>query len=203
MELFDRIIFKENYTMEDLKKEKRIIFFDIDSTLGGSSLHNGMYSFPEISNKKKEEFEVFKKRLGVNFSFMDYRAVEPICLGMFLRTLKDSNAVGFCLSSWVISCKVRGDNANINPIKLIEEVFIDNFSVWERGIIVGGIGSSPMDRGNISKKIADHVNSDYFVIDDSHHEYDIRDGLIEVDGNCGYIYRNHREIMEKWIKKEE
>lgn len=194
----DRVILKEDYTLEDLKKEKRIIYFDIDSTLGGSSLHHGIYSFEKYRNEKKVQCDAFKKRHGVNFSIMDFRAVDIMCLAMFLKTLKETNSVAFCISSWMSSSRIRAGAVGMNPITLIEKVFQETFPEWESGIIVGGSPESPTSRGDFCKEMSEYSNSDYFVIDDSHHEYKIREGLIEVDGNCGYVYRDHRKIIETW-----
>ena len=194
----DKIIFKEGYSLKDLMKEKRVIFFDIDSTLGGSTSFHGQYYFENQKKEIKEQCEAFKERLGVNFSLADFKAVDLNCLAMFLRTLKDTNSVAFCISSWMTSSRVRGDKANINTIELIEKVFQERFPEWESGIIVGGSSESPTSRGLFCKELSEYINSDYFVIDDSHHEYDIRDGLIEVDGDCGYQFKNHRKILESW-----
>jgi len=192
------IIFKNGYTIEDLKKEKRVVFFDIDSTLGGNSTHHGLYSFKEQRDLKKEKFKKFQEKYKIPMSGAEYQAVDISCLAMFLRTLKDTNSVAFCVSSWVGSFNCFVENTDMNPIYLIEKVFQDEFPQWENGIIVGGSSESPSSRGQFCKELSEYVEVDYLIIDDSYHEYDNKDGLIEVDGNCGYIYRNHCSIIDKW-----
>ena len=94
--------------------------------------------------------------------------------------------------------KIFGPPGTGKTHTLIEKVFQETFPEWESGIIVGGSPESPTSRGDFCKEMSEYSNSDYFVIDDSHHEYKIREGLIEVDGNCGYVYRDHRKIIETW-----
>lgn len=194
----NKIFLKENYTLEDLMKEERVIFFDIDSTLGGNTSHHGIYSFEKNLNEKLEVFEAFKKENNVNFSAADFIAVDATCLAMFFRTLKDTNSVAFCISSWVTTCSTRGDKSNINPMTLMEKVFQETFTEWESGTVVGGYSQEPSSRGVFCKKVAEAITADYFIIDDSHKEYDVRDGLVEVDGDCGFVYRDYRTIVEKW-----
>lgn len=196
--LLKRIKFKDNYTLDDLKKEKRIIFFDIDSTLGSASQYHGFYSFDSMLEEKRIHFEKFKKELGVNFSFADFIAVERQCLAMFLRTLKETNSVGFCLSSWMVSATLRGDKSNINPLKLISMVFKEEFPEWDLDVIVGGLSTSPEDRAETVEKIITYTGSDGLIIDDSFDRYKNKKRLIGVDGDSGYRFRDHRVILSKW-----
>lgn len=198
----ENIILKSGYTLEDLAKEKRVIFFDIDSTLGGNSFFHGMLSFPSLRDEKRAEYEEWKEKNNIPyFKFIDYIALEKTCLGMFLRTLIDTGAVPFCISSWVTSCSISADkieDEDFNSIAIMQNVFENVLSEWKMTDIVGGRSLNPLSRADFCEALAEKYGFDYFIIDDSWHVYENKKNLIEVNGQCGYQYDNHRKILEKW-----
>lgn len=200
----NNIILKSGYTFEDLAKENRVIFFDIDSTLGGNSFFHGLLSFEGQREEKRIEFEAWKAANNIEyFKFIDYIALEKTCLGMFLRTLLDTGAVPFSISSWVTSCSVGAEKRNVenfNAIDLMDLVFKGVLNEWDMTNIIGGRSLNPLDRGDFCEALAKKYGFDYLIIDDSWHVYENKKNLIEVDGNCGFQYKDYRKILEIWEK---
>ena len=64
---------KKDYTFEELLKEERVVYFDIDGTLGGSINMHKYKMKKEYQSKKRAEMNEMFKRIGVyTFSLGDY-----------------------------------------------------------------------------------------------------------------------------------
>ena len=196
------MFFRKDYTIEDLKKEENIIYFDIDGTLGSGDAHRGYKKDESYRNKKKEELEELKKRIGIKFfSFPDFISPDKYCLELFQKFLKEHNAKAFCISSWAVSLKLRSNNAlhkkEINPVDLLNEVFKSTYKDWDFNNVVGGKHFS--NRGQEVKEFIEkyELKSNAAILDDSAGRgYPENELTISVDGRKGFTEKEYK-LMKK------
>ena len=198
-----KLFLKENYTIEDLQNENKIIYFDIDNTLGSRTGSDGYKDSEKFNKRKLKELNFFLKTNNLSpFDFSDFTSPEIHCLGMFMKLLKETNSKAICVSSWCITLQTRCTD-DIDAIKLLDLIFKHVFEDWEEGLIVG-LNSFSGDRAdeaiNFTKQHG--LTNNYLVVDDAVGiSYKETDKTINVDGILGFTYYNYKEAKDRLISR--
>lgn len=195
---------KKDYTFEELLKEERVVYFDIDGTLGGSINMHKYKMKKEYQSKKRAEMNEMFKRIGVyTFSLGDYTSMDKESLALFKKLLIETNAKAVCISSWVTTMCLRekGDKTieEFSELDMLNEVFRGTFKEWSDDLIVGGIDFH-YNRGKYLKQLIKkhNIKGNHIVLDDgAGRGYPENDLTVSVDSQHGFSEKEYEILKRK------
>jgi hypothetical protein len=181
--------FKENYNMINFQKESKLVYFDIDETLGSfTAFFDNADNNAFYDEKEKEMFALEKKYNLRSIGIKNYTSPKPECLALLLKLLKETNSKAVCVSSWSVKLRIVA-NKQMNPVNVLDIIFKSIYPDWEFGYIVALNNVGGERAARIASMTKEHdLTDNYILIDDAVGFYYPADNhTVPVNGNLGYI----------------
>jgi hypothetical protein len=176
-----------------LPKTKKIIFFDIDSTLSTSTDHHFFGRMKNYQDYKKSIYQDWE-----TIRFYDFQSLSHSCIALFAGLLAQTGAKAVCVSSWNRSSKAE------LYVKELQQAF-ETMGEFPEDWLLGFSGCGGGDRYEHSmlpliKEIK--FKGEYVALDDGGFEYSNQENVIIVDGRLGFNFYDYEKAL-KVLKVDE